>query len=128
MKPAAPQIWVMTDTQSPLPDTIVLDAGQPELNAFDFSRQMLLFAFMGFQGVTGPKITILRMRQDGDTIYVVSSLDPDGPSYQPSWSSPARVAKVSKAGMAQFGELTFRLLDQTGAERAVTSANVSAPP
>ena len=121
------QIRVMTSIDSQLPnviDYITLES-QPELNAVDFSRHLLLFAFMGFQGVTGPTIKVTQIWQIDNTIYVEAFFNQGGPKYQPTHSSPADVVRVSKDNMTQFGEITFILLDQFGEERASAVYNIN---
>jgi hypothetical protein len=115
-------IHVMVSNQSELPsvfDNITADS-MANLMAFDFSRYFIVFVFMGFQPVQGPSITIERIWQIQDIIYVRANFDPDGPTYQPLWTAPAQIVKVSKDNMTQYGQITFKLMDQYGVERATT--------
>ena len=126
------QIHVMTTENSSLPNPInelleryCLKEGthyknEEILDTVDFSRYFVILAFMGFQSVTGPTIEIQQIWQVENIIYVEALFDKAGPTYQPAWSSPYDVIKVSKEDMIQFGEITFVLLDQDGEERART--------
>jgi len=119
--PDKPQIDTMVNSQSPIPDVFSsLDVG-----AFDFSKYFVLFVFMGLQSNSGPEITIQKIRQARDTIFVQTFFDKDGPTYVPLLSSPCQIVKVNKEDMSQFGSIKFILLDQDGNERATNSYIVS---
>jgi hypothetical protein len=120
-------IYVVPSLNSPLPDEVlyVSPDTKSELDAFDFSQYFILFAFMGSQSLTGPTIKVTQIWQIDNTIYVEALFDQGGPTYQPMYSSPVYIVKVSKNNMTQFGEITFILLDQEGAERTRTVYNIN---
>ena len=120
------QIRVMTSIDSQLPNVIdyITPESQPELNTVDFSRYLLIFAFMGFQSVTGPTIEVTQIWQIDNTIYVEAFFDQGGPTYQPTHSSPADVVRLSKENISHFGVITFILIDQDGTERARTTCEI----
>lgn len=125
-----PYIFVITHTQSPLPDRWEYYTVDPQreklinIEDVDFSKYFMLVVSMGFQSVTGPKITVESIWQVGDVIYTQANFDMDGPTYQPTFSEPARSVRVSTENMTQFGEITFILLDQEGEERARTTCEI----
>jgi hypothetical protein len=120
------QIHVMVNIESPLPDVIkdITMESQAKLSTLDFSRYFILFVFMGFQSVTGPYIKVKQIWQVKDTIWVQADFNPDGPTYLPTYSSPFQDVKVNKENITQFGEITFRLLDLSGKERATTTCEI----
>lgn len=73
---------------------------------------------MGTQAVTGPFITIERIWQIEDTIYVRADFNKAGPTYLPAVSAPAQSVKVNKSTMTNFGVITFIPLDKSENERA----------
>jgi hypothetical protein len=121
----------MTGKDSPPPPVLAFEDGEylpgylPELEDVDFSQYFILFTFMGFHYNTGPKIKVTQIWQINDTVYVEAFFDQGGPTYQPMYSSPCDIVKVSKKNMTQFGEITFILLDQEGAERTRTVYNIN---
>lgn len=120
------QLYVIASEDSPPPPVLAFEDGEylPELADIDFSQCFILFAFMGFQSSTGPKIMVTQIWQIDNNIYVEALFDQGGPTQQPSWSSPADIVKVSKDNMTQYGEITFILLDQEGEERARTVGEI----
>jgi hypothetical protein len=108
------------------PDLYQITAdSETKLNTVDYSKDFILFAFMGFQSLTGPTITVTRIWQIDNTIYIETYFDKGGPTYEPGWSSPRHVVKISKDNMIQFGKINFVLLDQFGEERANAIFDVS---
>jgi len=120
------QIYIMAGKDSPLPPVIeeIFTDYQTKLKTVDYSRDFILFAFMGFQSLTGPTIEVTQIWQIDNTIYIEALFDQGGPTYAPGWSSPSHIVKVSKDNMTQFGEITFILLDQDGEERARTICEI----
>jgi hypothetical protein len=121
------QIYVMASKDSPLPPVIeeIFTDYQTKLEVVDYSRDFILFAFMGFQSLTGPTIEVTQIWQIDNIIYIEAFFDKGGPTYEPGWSSPRHIVKVSKDNMSRFGEITFILLDQEGEERARAVYNIS---
>jgi hypothetical protein len=123
-------IFVMSNSKSPLPDRweyyTPFDPKREEktIEDVDFSKNFLLLISMGFRSVTGPKITVEKIWQVQEIIYVQANFDPGGPTVQPMYSEPATIVLVSKNNMTQFGEITFKLLDQWGNERAGTTCEI----
>ncbi|HEY98684.1 MAG TPA: hypothetical protein G4O16_10960 [Dehalococcoidia bacterium] len=120
-------IYVMSSINSPLPNEVlyVSPETQADLNSFEFPRYFILFAFMGSQTLTGPSIKVTQIWQIDNTIYIEAFFDKGGPTYQPAYSLPCDIVKVSKENMTQFGEITFILLDQFGEERASAVYNIN---
>ena len=124
-------VFVMTNTKSPLPDRweyftpFAPEREEKTIEDVDFSKDFLLFVSMGFKSVTGPKITVERIWQVQETIYIQANFDTAvGQTVQPMFSEPTTIIKVSKDNMTQFGEITFVLLDQSGKERATTTCEI----
>jgi hypothetical protein len=121
------QVYVMTSKDSPPPPVIAFEDEEylPEVEDVDFSQYFILFTFMGLQSVTGPTIKVTQIWQIDNDIFIEAFFDQGGPTYQPAWSSPCDIVKVSKENMTQFGEITFILLDQYGEERARAVYSIS---
>jgi hypothetical protein len=121
------QIYVMASKDSLLPPVLdqISAEYQTKLKTVDYSRDFILFAFMGFQSLTGPTIEVTQIWQIDNIIYIEAFFDKGGPTYAPGWSSPRHIVKVSKDNMSRFGEITFILLDQEGEERARAVYNIS---
>jgi len=123
-------VFIMTNAKSPLPDRweyytpFAPEREEKTIEDVDFSKNFLLFVSMGFQGVTGPGITVERIWQVQEIIYIQANFDSGGPTVQPMWSEPTNIVKVSKDNMTQFGDITFRLLDQSGEERATATYEI----
>jgi len=95
------------------------------IRSFDFSKNFILFTFMGFQAVTGPTIETMQIWQSVNTIYVQAFFSRGGPTFLPTYSSPFDSLKISKDDLAQFGIITFLLLDESGKERAKATYEIS---
>jgi hypothetical protein len=123
-----PQIYIMTNNDSPIPDIIteIPSEGQLELNGVDYSNNFILFVFTGKYdfGYT-PGFEVTQIWQADNIIYIQANF--------PRWTSITvipgfyygnDVIKVSKDNMSQFGEITLILLDQDGKERVRTKVNI----
>ena len=114
------KICVFSNKQYPLP--FVFASWYPDsviiLNNLDFSEYFVIMLFMGTRTITGPFIKPERIWQNENTIYVLADFNNGGLYHLDAYSAPCQSVKVSKTTMTQFGELTFILLDLSGAERA----------
>jgi len=116
-------ISVIPTAESPLPNK--WEYTSPLVTEkIDFSSNYLVFASMGFRGVTGPKITVQNIWQEQTTIYIQALFDEAGPTYLALTSEPTAVVKVGKEKMAQAGQITFILVDQNGNTKATTTSEI----
>lgn len=122
-----PQIYVMTDNNSPLPDVItqISEENQLKLDNVDYSHNFVLFMFMGHQNVRGPKKEVTRIWQTDNIIYIQANFHKQtDPTVIPGFTYPKEAVKVSKDNMSQFGEITLILLDQDGTQRAFSTCTI----
>lgn len=93
-----------------------------KMQAVDYSKFIALIAFRGFTtAATG--IGITKIWQQGGNVYVQAELS--GYVGAPSYSSAYQIIKIAKSHLSQTGAITFRLLDQSGKERAVVSQDIT---
>lgn len=121
------RVHIMTSKDSPLPDVIaeISEENQIKLNTIDYSRDFVLFVFMGHQNVRGPKKEVTQIWKSNGIIYIQANFHKQtDPTIIPGFTYPKEAIKVSKDNMLQFGEITLILLDQDGKERARTVCNI----
>ncbi len=116
-------IRVFTDSQSP---TEVSDWIYPyhETTIFqvDYERYLVILVFNGWRGGIGTS-TYFRIEKiliNNNTVYVLAHFDDGSTTSLPAASSQYQAVMVERKLLAQSGEITFVLLDQTGKERAST--------
>ncbi|MBI2850294.1 MAG: hypothetical protein HYX80_04530 [Chloroflexi bacterium] len=143
----APRIFIMTDNQSLFAQGLENIYGLQFINSHvnintdnkgDFSNSFLLVAFQGRREHPNDFILITDVWQNKSTVYVRAQF------YDAELSEPVTVEHgtyvvtqrerlpysaiiVSKAKMPQYGRLIFRLVDDYGREKAMTTAVIPLP-
>ena len=125
----SPKIVVVADNDSPLPDGIDQQYWRQALGSINYSEQVVVFVFHGWQPVSSNKVfEVASVQESDDTILVTARvLIWKANSVISEILSPAEVIRVEKTSMHSFGHLTFKLLDTRGEERATTTAFISEP-
>jgi hypothetical protein len=121
----AAQIVVINDIKAP-PRGLewVNPEYQDKINAVDYSQFFVLMAFNGFRGGISSDFSIQRIWQNAGTVYVLAHFNdivPQGTSLSAT-NSQYQVVKISKAQITHLGTITFKLLDETGKERATATS------
>jgi hypothetical protein len=128
------QIWVIDSLQQyNRPEGIEWDPPSnnnqpeppPEISTFDFSQYFILMVFNGYRANYGEPMKIKGIRQDKGTVNIWIHLDDNPATVIPVYSSQYNVLQISREEMTQFGEITFKLIDQNGQERATATYEVS---
>lgn len=117
-------IVIANKTDSFLPNT---DWVKPEhkntILEIDYSQYFVILAFNGWRGGIGnPSFNIKRIWQKDNNIYVLAHFDDfiPGATSVPLYNSQYQAAKINRIDIIQTGEITFKLLDESGKERAST--------
>jgi hypothetical protein len=127
-------IWVITSMQTySRPSGIewqqeipVVPEPPPEFLNFDFTQYFLMLVFNGYRGGYGTAMEVKGIWQDKGIIRTSAHLDdPVMTTSIPVYSSQYNVLKVNKANLSQFDEITFRLIDELGKERAIATYKIS---
>lgn len=129
------QVWVINSLQQynrpegiewkPNPPDPQLSEPPPEISNFDFSQYFIIMVFNGSRGGYGDPMKIGGIRQDKDTVNIYVTFDDNLSTVNPILSSQYGVFQISREEMTQFGEITFKLIDQNGQERASAIYEVS---
>ncbi len=121
-----PGIAVISQEDSPLPESIDGPFWRDSLANVDFHRYFVVFVFYGFPASANDVVEVSSVRADQSTITVKARFyTRKSNSVTSEMVSPAQAIRVSKANMKTFGRLSFRLVDATGQERATTNATIS---
>jgi len=124
-------IKAVTDWSPPLPEEIswLTEYDRDLLLSVDYSLYFVVLVFNGFRHAIFSDMRLFKISQKADTVFVISHFnDPPLPGVivtsLPADSSQYQAVKINRNQLAQTGNLNFRLLDDTGNERAFTSANI----
>jgi len=93
----------------------------------DYSTNFVVMAFNGYRGGIFSDFMIQEIRQDFKTVFLVAHFNdviPTGTSL-PVFSSQYQVVKIGRSQITQTGAITFKLLDETGNERATTTIEIN---
>lgn len=114
----APEIKVLISKPVTLVEGITSESYADILNV-DFSKYFVLLLFHG-ETWPGEGIEIKGIWQDKESIYVLAQFQPPQATTTvvPIQVNPYHIVKVSRESLIQFGEISFKLLDQLGQERA----------
>jgi hypothetical protein len=93
-----------------------------ELSNIDYTRYLAIMLFQENLGYHESSIQAQQVRQEGDTLYIISRIEEDYTQIQPLATIPYQVIKLDKTQMPQLGWLNIRLIDETGFERNTTAA------
>jgi hypothetical protein len=123
------QISIINVIQPSLPESLqwVYPQSQNGILAVDYSQYFIIMAFNGWRGGIGAYFNIIRIWQSDGIVFVLAHFDdpkPGGTSL-PAVSSQYQVVKVSRTQIAQTGDITFKLFDETGQERATTVETIN---
>jgi hypothetical protein len=124
----SPDIYIIPDVDTPLPDTINEQFWKQALKSVDLSRYFVVFVFRGTGYSTDDIIKVINVRQDDDTVIVTAGFY-TLPSRVIAGEivTPAQAIKVNKSRLHSFEQFTFKLVDTKGAERASTTATIPSP-
>jgi len=98
------------------------------LDAFDYSQYFAVITFNGWRGGIGdPPFSITRIWQKANVVYILAHFDDFTitKTYNELNNSQYQITKINKTNLSQTGEITFRLLDESGKERAVATATIA---
>jgi hypothetical protein len=87
----------------------------------NYSDYWVVLAFNGWRRSIGGSFAIKGIWQEGNTISILAHFDDylEGQTRLQAISSQYEAVKIHKAYLMQTGEITFKLLDESGEERAV---------
>ena len=123
------QIQVMTSSGSLPAQTLdwMEEHDRPAVLNANYQGNFVILVFNGYRGNIYSELEVRRVWQDGSTIYVLAHFNDFVPKVTslPAYSSQYEALKIRKSQLGQLGEYTFRLLDESGKERASTSAEIS---
>jgi hypothetical protein len=121
------QIKVLTDSQSAsvITGMVYSDAGDT-LIAINYQQYVAIVVFNGFREGISSNLKVLKIRQSANNVYIVAHFDDGGGSYSlPATSSQYQAVEIERNSFIRTGEITFQLLDETGKERAFTTAAIT---
>jgi len=98
---------------------------QAKIDSTDFSKNYVIAVFYGWRGYANTAMEIKRVYQDKNIIYVSVYFEIPAGTVAPGYSSSYRIIEISKESMPQFGDITFKLLDDTGKEKAQINQNIT---
>jgi len=124
---SAAQIRVLTDSQSASAITGMVYSGDGDtLFAINYQQYVAMVVFNGFRDGINSNLKVLKIRQSGNTVYILTHFDDGGGSYGlPATSSQYQAVEIERNSFIQTGEITFQLLDESGKERAVATATIT---
>jgi hypothetical protein len=117
----AAQIRLLADSQSVYDVFGWLSSYDADrLFSVDYQRYFVVVAFNGWRGGIGigTYFGIERIWQDDATVYVQAHFDDGSATSLAMNSSQYQGVKIDRSVLAQSGVITFKLLDETGKERA----------
>jgi hypothetical protein len=124
------QIRVISFIQTPLPEALnwVYPDSETKILAVDYSQYFVVIVFNGYRGGIFSYLRIQRIWQNAGAIYVLAHFNDFQPAATalPATNSQYQAVKISRTQITQSGAFTFRLLDETGQERATVTANILA--
>jgi hypothetical protein len=96
----------------------------------DYQRYFVIAAFNGWRSNIYGEFKINRIWQSGNTILIKATFNDliigtTPATYLPATSSQYQAVKLDRGVLTQSGELTFRLLDESGTERATTNSIIT---
>jgi len=124
---SAAQIRVLTDSQSASAITGMVYSGDGDTRfAINYQQYVAMVVFNGFRDGISSNLKVLKIRQSGNTVYILTHFNDGGGSYAlPATSSQYQAVEIERNSFIQTGEITFQLLDESGKERAVTTATIT---
>ncbi len=127
----SPAVFVVAAKESSIPDWTGNQQHWSQVTgSFDFARYIMVFVFHGQQVVWSNmifKAVPLQATNEAVDIVIAVLVPRDAKSVQSIVSEitcPVDVLKIRKADLRGFGNMTFRLLDAHGQEKASTVAFV----
>lgn len=123
------QINIITTDQLPQPKSIerLIPEHRVKILEVDYSQYLVIVVFNGWRSSIGinTNLNIQRIWIDGRTVSVRAHFDDGSATVLPLNSSQYKVVKILKKQLPQQGEIAFKLVDDSGHQRAATSANLT---
>ena len=122
------QIQVVSSVQTSLPEGI--EWVNPEFKtvilALDYAKYFVVMVFNGSRGGIYSDLKILKIWQNTGTVFVLAHFNDFVPKATslPASNSQYQVVKISRTQITRPGAITFKLLDESGQERATTIQNI----
>lgn len=120
--------WLQTSTNNQTQSSPAIDwvttSDQETILTVDYSKYFVIMAFNGFRGALYSDFKIQRIWQDysTNTIFVIARFnDPNEELASAFENSQYEAVKIARRQVVQPGVITFKLLDETGKERARTT-------
>ena len=121
------QILVISNFQTPLPEELewVKPEHQTKILEVDYSNYLVVMVLNGYRGGIFSKLNIQRIWQNAGIVFVLAHFDDfvPGATSLPAYNSQYKAVKISKEQIAS-GANTFKLLDESGNERATATYEV----
>jgi hypothetical protein len=118
-------VFVVSNKDSRLPESIDQQYWRQVIDSVDFSKYIILFIFRG-RITTGSVFNVTNVKENTNSIIITAKfLWPDTYTASDEIVSPVEVIKIDKSRMHGFGQLTFKLLDTQGKERARVISEIS---
>jgi hypothetical protein len=115
-----PDIYVLSEVNTPLPDILNEQYWVETLKSIDFTKYFVVFISRG-PGYSNEIVKVINIKNEGGTVIVTAGFYTiPSQSVTGELISPAQAIKVSKSKLDDFEQLTFKLVDTEGLERAVT--------
>jgi hypothetical protein len=123
------QVQVLTSVESLYPESLdwIEDHDRPALQNANYQGNFVILVFNGYRGNIYSYLRIQRVWQDGNTVYVLAHFNDFAPkaTFLPAYSSQYEAVKIRKSQLGSLGTYTFKLWDESGKERASTTAEIS---
>ena len=120
-------ICVVPDRDSTLPEGIDQQYWTQALGSVDFSEYFVVFVFRGMQPVwSNTEFQITSVVENDREVHIATGVVVrTANSAVSEFLSPTEAIKIEKGRMHRYGEITFRLVDESGKEMASTTAVIS---
>jgi hypothetical protein len=123
------QIRVIQDIQTLTPEWFdwVDPQEQNAILSIDYSKYFVVIAFNGYRTSIYSDLSIQRIWQSENEVFVLAHFNDfiSGATSLPAFNSQYQVVKIDKTLITHLGEITFRLLDELGEERARAVYDIS---
>jgi len=122
----AAQIRVLTDSQSASEVSgMVYSYDADILLKADYQHYIVVVVFNGWRVNISKYLEIQKIWRSGNNVFVLAHFDDGGATALQASSSQYQTVTLDRVQLIQTGEITFKLLDESGKERATTMANIT---
>ena len=122
------QVAIITSPQNTPSEAIewIHTADNTTISEVDYSEYFVVLLFNGWRGGIFDYLNIQRVWQDDSNVYLLAHFNDFIPKATslPSTNSQYRAVKIHRSQIMQPGLTTFILFDETGDERARTTAEI----